>query len=85
MVVARKKGRLTGLQRDVLSMYRSCLRAIRVKPAESRHNFLQFTRLQFRQHLTVPKSDFTTIEYLLRRGRNQLETYSNPGVRNVGI
>ncbi|KAK9382980.1 complex 1 protein-domain-containing protein [Kockiozyma suomiensis] len=84
MVVARK-GRLTGLQRDVLSLYRSCLRAIRKKPPDSRQNFLLFTREQFEQHRHILKSDFTTVEYLLRRGHNQLETYSNAGVRNIGV
>ncbi|KAK9253954.1 complex 1 protein-domain-containing protein [Lipomyces tetrasporus] len=84
-MVVKRGGRLTGLQRDVLHLYRSCLRAIRKKPPDSRNNFRIFTRQQFQQHRGISKSDFTTIEYLLRRGRHQLETYSNNGVRNVAI
>ncbi|KAK9450001.1 uncharacterized protein V1518DRAFT_415277 [Limtongia smithiae] len=83
-MVARK-GRLTGLQREVLSLYRSSIRAIRTKPPENRANFVAFVRSQFRPHLALSKSDFATIEYLLRKGSHQLETYSNPGVRNVSV
>ncbi|KAK9366640.1 hypothetical protein V1509DRAFT_629146 [Lipomyces kononenkoae] len=84
-MVVKKKGGLTGLQREVLSLYRSCLRAIRKKPPESKRNFLIFTRQQFEQHINISKSDFTTIEYLLRKGRHQLEIYSNKGVRNIAV
>ncbi|KAK9374376.1 uncharacterized protein V1513DRAFT_446205 [Lipomyces chichibuensis] len=84
-MVVKRVGRLTGLQRDVLSLYRSCLRAIRKKPPESKRNFLIFARRQFEQHIDISKSDFTTIEYLLRKGHHQLETYSNDGVRNIAV
>ena len=40
-------------------------------------------RDQFRANLKLPKKDFATIEYLLRRGRRQLELYSAPGIRNI--
>ncbi|KAK9463964.1 uncharacterized protein V1516DRAFT_669146 [Lipomyces oligophaga] len=83
--MAVRRSKLSGLQRDVLSLYRSCLREIRKKPKENRLNFIKFTRTQFEKHLALPKSDFGTIEYLLRRGRHQLETYANPGVRNIGM
>ncbi|OAL06841.1 hypothetical protein IQ06DRAFT_4419 [Phaeosphaeriaceae sp. SRC1lsM3a] len=75
--------RLSGLQRDVLSLYRECLRALRDKPTDTRPHFREFARAQFRKHLDVGKKDFGTIEYLLRRGRNQLETYRDPGIRDI--
>ncbi|RMZ74070.1 Complex 1 LYR [Pyrenophora seminiperda CCB06] len=31
----------------------------------------------------IGKKDFGTIEYLLRRGRNQLESWSDPGIRDI--
>lgn len=40
-------------------------------------------RNEFRKHLDVGKKDFSTIEYLLRRGRNQLEAYSEPGIKDI--
>ncbi|KAI1607351.1 complex 1 protein LYR family protein [Pyrenophora tritici-repentis] len=38
---------------------------------------------QFHKHKDVGKKDFGTIEYLLRRGRNQLESWSDPGIRDI--
>ncbi|KAJ5224139.1 hypothetical protein N7468_008681 [Penicillium chermesinum] len=75
--------RLSGLQREVLSLYRQCLRHIRQKPEESRGNFKRFARAEFQKNLSVSKKDFSTIEYLLRRGRRQLETYASPGIRSI--
>ncbi|KAK9467040.1 hypothetical protein V1512DRAFT_261789 [Lipomyces arxii] len=77
--------RLTGLQKEVLGLYRKCLREVRKKPENARTNFLIFTRRQFEPHLSLSKSDFATIEYLMRKGNQMLETYSNPGVRNVSV
>ncbi|CAI7673472.1 hypothetical protein N7527_001202 [Penicillium freii] len=75
--------RLSGLQRDVLSLYRKCLREIRNKPEDSRVNFKKYARAEFQKHLSVNKKDFSTIEYLLRKGNRQLELYSTPGIRNI--
>ncbi|KAF8247431.1 hypothetical protein K440DRAFT_550860 [Wilcoxina mikolae CBS 423.85] len=75
--------RLTGIQRDVLSLYRSCLRMVREKPMESQANFREYVRDEFREHLSVSKKDFATIEHLLRLGRRKLDTYSQPGVKNI--
>ncbi|KAJ5712366.1 hypothetical protein N7493_008834 [Penicillium malachiteum] len=75
--------RLSGLQRDVLSLYRKCLRAIRTKPTESRSNFKRYARAEFQKHISVSKKDFNTIEYLLRKGHRQLEMYASPGIRNI--
>ncbi|KAF2684800.1 hypothetical protein K458DRAFT_388501 [Lentithecium fluviatile CBS 122367] len=75
--------RLSGLQRDVLSLYRQCLRAVKEKPASTRENFRDFARSEFRQHMELNKKDFGTIEYLLRRGRKQLDTYRDEGIQNV--
>ncbi|KAL2349690.1 hypothetical protein BJ546DRAFT_1017424 [Cryomyces antarcticus] len=75
--------RLSGLQRDVLSLYRRCLRAVRKKPAATRANFLAFAQREFRDHTALDKKDFAAIEYLLRRGERQLEMYRSPGIRNL--
>jgi succinate dehydrogenase assembly factor 1 len=29
------------------------------------------------------KKDYSAIEYMLRKGQRQLETYSSPGLRNI--
>ncbi|EYE93493.1 succinate dehydrogenase assembly factor 1 [Aspergillus ruber CBS 135680] len=75
--------RLSGLQRDVLSLYRKCLREIRKKPVESRDNFKAYTRAEFQKNIFIGKKDFTAIEYFLRKGQRQLEMYSSPGIRNI--
>ncbi|KAH8422930.1 succinate dehydrogenase assembly factor 1 [Aspergillus melleus] len=75
--------RLSGLQREVLSLYRKCLREIQKKPAETRGNFKIYARAEFRKHLSVNKKDFNAIEYLLRKGHRQVEMYSSPGIRNI--
>jgi succinate dehydrogenase assembly factor 1 len=75
--------RLSGLQRDVLSLYRQCLRAARNKPADTRPNFESFARKEFEQHVHVDKKDFGAIEFFLRKGHRQLETYSSAGITNI--
>ncbi|CCX14231.1 hypothetical protein FPQ18DRAFT_92368 [Pyronema domesticum] len=75
--------RLSGIQRDVLSLYRSCLRMVRQKPVESQNNFKSYIREQFRAHLGVNKKDFATVEHLLRTGQRKLEMYSQPGIKNI--
>ncbi|KAF2474626.1 uncharacterized protein BDR25DRAFT_215504 [Lindgomyces ingoldianus] len=76
-------GKLSGLQRAVLSLYRQCIRALRDKPNDTRENFRLFVREEFRKHINVDRKDFSTIEYLLRRGHRQLDIYQDPGIRNI--
>ena len=78
-----RTARLSGLQRDVLSLYRRCLRAARLKPAANRPNFEAFARREFARYLPLDKKDFGAIEFLLRKGQKQLEVYEAPGIRNI--
>ncbi|KAF2740389.1 hypothetical protein EJ04DRAFT_558922 [Polyplosphaeria fusca] len=75
--------KISGLQREVLSLYRQCLRACRKKPADTRLNFYNHTRSEFHRNSSINKKDFGTIEYLIRSGRKKLETYEDPGIRNI--
>ncbi|KIE01856.1 heat repeat protein, partial [Metarhizium majus ARSEF 297] len=75
--------RLSGLQKEVLALYRSCLRESRKKPASTRAHFEQFARAEFDRNLRIEKRDFAAIEFLLRKGRRQLDVYSNPGIKDV--
>ncbi|KAJ9201129.1 complex 1 protein-domain-containing protein [Paecilomyces variotii] len=75
--------RLSGLQREVLSLYRQCFREIRKKPTDAQENFRNYARTEFRKNLNVSKKDFAAVEYLLRKGHRQLEMYSSPGIRNI--
>ena len=78
-----RTARLSGLQRDVLSLYRRCLRAARLKPTANRPNFEAFARREFARYISLDKKDFGAIEFLLRKGQKQLEVYEAPGIRNI--
>ncbi|KAH6660349.1 hypothetical protein BKA67DRAFT_508957 [Truncatella angustata] len=70
--------RLSGLQKEVLSLYRHCLRETRKKPQ------VQLSpRSEFEKSIKIDKRDFAAIEFLLRKGRRQLELYSSPGIRDI--
>lgn len=73
----------SGLQTDVIHLYRACLRAIRTKPENTHDNWYHFVRTNFDQHMKVKKKDFSTIEYHLRVGNRRLEQYAQPGITNI--
>jgi succinate dehydrogenase assembly factor 1 len=75
--------RLSGLQRDVLSLYRRCLRAARKKPPHTRANFVSFARREFEKNIHHDRKDFSTIEFMLRKGTRQLEIYEAPNITNI--
>ncbi|KAL0073201.1 NADH dehydrogenase 1 alpha subcomplex subunit 6 NDUFA6 [Phycomyces blakesleeanus] len=76
--------RRSGLQQEVINFYRQCFRATLQKPKENRARFQAFVRNEFRNH-KIRKSDFTTIEYMLRRGKRQLEAYSSPSIKDIHL
>ncbi|KAK3192693.1 hypothetical protein K4F52_001047 [Lecanicillium sp. MT-2017a] len=75
--------RLSGLQKEVLALYRQCLRESRAKPAATRPHFKEFARTEFAKNVAIDKRDFAAIEFLLRKGKRQLEVYSSPGIKDV--
>ncbi|KXH50828.1 hypothetical protein CSIM01_01677 [Colletotrichum simmondsii] len=92
--MAVSKRGLSGLQREVLALYRQCIREIRKKPEASlctsflmcrsaQHHTDQHNRTEFERYITVDKRDFSVVEHLLRKGRRQLETYSSPSIKDI--
>ncbi|CAK7568447.1 MAG: hypothetical protein SEPTF4163_006437 [Sporothrix epigloea] len=75
--------RLSGLQREVLSLYRQSLRASRQKPEDSRAHFKDYARSEFVRHRDLEKRDFGAIEFLLRKGRRQLEVMSSARIKDI--
>ncbi|KAG5989388.1 hypothetical protein E4U52_005622 [Claviceps spartinae] len=75
--------RHSGLQREVLGLYRHCLRESRKKPVSTRSHFEQFVRTEFVRQMSLDKRDFAAIEFLLRKGRRQLDMYSSPGIKDI--
>ncbi|KAG2155838.1 uncharacterized protein EDB93DRAFT_55177 [Suillus bovinus] len=78
--------RKSGLQKDVLALYRRALRMVRTKPALTQAKFLLFVRYNFHtQASSVSPREVAAIEHLLRRGRRQLEMYEQPSVKDCQI
>ncbi|KAJ6714052.1 SUCCINATE DEHYDROGENASE ASSEMBLY FACTOR 1 MITOCHONDRIAL [Salix viminalis] len=73
------RARLSGMQKQVLSLYRGFLRAARSKPPEDRRQIESFVSAEFRRNSKqVDRKNFIYIEYLLRRGKKQLEQLNSP-------
>ncbi len=78
---------LSGLQREVLSLYRALLRLTRPSAGTAFPTPLRLhVQQQFResQH-EVARSDVERIEYLVKKGRRQLETLRMSGVKGVSF
>lgn len=73
----------SGIQLDVIHLYRACLRAVRTKPEDTQDHWYEFVRRNFDAHMEVKKKDFATIEYHLRIGHRRLEQYGQPGIRDI--
>jgi len=72
----------SGLQKQVLALYRAALRVARSKP-ETRGQMEAMARQEFRKHQHLGRADVSRIEYLIRRGRKQLNTIMDPNVSAV--
>ncbi|KAK7251764.1 hypothetical protein RIF29_35248 [Crotalaria pallida] len=76
--------RLSGMQKQVLSLYRGFLRAARTKSPEERHKIESIVSEEFhRNSKEVDRKNFLYIEYLLRRGKKQLDQLRNPGTTGL--
>ncbi|EJF63422.1 hypothetical protein DICSQDRAFT_55520 [Dichomitus squalens LYAD-421 SS1] len=78
--------RRSGLQKDVLSLYRRALRMANSKPLAAQPKFRLFVRYTFKtEAASISPRDIATIEHRLRRGRRQLEMYEDPKVRDCFV
>lgn len=46
-------------------------------------HFRDFAREEFEKARDLDKKHFASIEFLLRKGHRQLETYSEPGIKDI--
>ncbi|PON32237.1 LYR motif-containing protein [Parasponia andersonii] len=66
--------RLSGMQKQVLNLYRGFLRAARSKSAEDRPKIESIVFVEFRHNAKqVDRKNFIYIGYLLHRGKKQLD------------
>ncbi|CAL9019799.1 unnamed protein product, partial [Prunus brigantina] len=81
---ASRGPRLSGMQKQVLSLYRGFLRAARAKSAEDRQQIESLVSSEFRRNAKeVDRKNFLYIEYLLRRAKKQLDQLRSPDI--VGL
>lgn len=71
--------RPSGLQRQVLSLYRNALRAARRQELEQRVGIETHARCEFDKYRNADKRNYQLIEHLIRRGKRQLEILATSG------
>jgi len=67
------------LQKEVLSLYKKCLFAAKLKPG-----FEPTIKQEFRRHSPIPRSETMRIEFLLRKGHKQLQMIQDPQISGMG-
>ena len=79
--------RLSGIQKQVLALYRESLRAARRVPSPSGAlAATAYARQEFRlAAATVDRMDFQRVEHLLRAGRKKLDALSRADVSNFAL
>lgn len=71
--------KLSGMQKQVLSLYRAFLRVARSKSPEDRRQIESVVSVEFRRNAKqIDRKNFIYIEYLLRRGNKQLDQLKSP-------
>ncbi|KAL6646538.1 hypothetical protein ACP70R_018146 [Stipagrostis hirtigluma subsp. patula] len=76
--------KLSGIQRQVLALYRGFLRTARQKAPEERRRIESVVSTEFRENArNVDRRNFVYIEYLLRRGKRQLDQLKNPDITGL--
>lgn len=83
--VAHRARRLSGLQKDVLNLYRDFLRAISAKDAAAQPGLRSYVREHFKAQLPLKTTQVTLIEHHLRSGRKKLEQLQSPQFRGLSI
>lgn len=75
--------RLSGLQKEVLKLYRACMRSVKSKPEENQEHWRQYVREEFGKHRHLPKKSFSVIEHLLRVGHRRYDMYLSPAIKDI--
>ncbi|TEB30657.1 hypothetical protein FA13DRAFT_1630461 [Coprinellus micaceus] len=71
----------SGLQKEVLALYRRALRMVRTKPESARSRFRLYMQYTFHNNAkSISPRNVSAIEHLLRKGKRQIEMYEDPAV-----
>ena len=69
-----KLPRMSGLQLEILGLYRSCVKAAnRLEDPKSKMNLRRFIRAEFDKQRSIPRRMVTKIEWQMHYGRTKLE------------
>ncbi|RMZ55810.1 hypothetical protein APUTEX25_005851 [Auxenochlorella protothecoides] len=72
--------RLSGLQKQALSLYRAALRVAAQKPPGQRKDLAAHARASIESHRGVSPKNYQLIEHLIRKGRRQLALLEDASV-----
>jgi succinate dehydrogenase assembly factor 1 len=75
--------RKSGLQIQVLNLYRDFLKAIKLKERAHQPGIYQLVRKEFNKNMGIPVKEYDVIEYFLRRGHKQLLILKSDGFTKV--
>ncbi|KNC50470.1 SUMO-conjugating enzyme UBC9 [Thecamonas trahens ATCC 50062] len=75
--------RYSGLQLEVLGLYRAFLRVIRTKPLEAQPAMQAHVRARFEAGRSMPRTAFNRIERSIRDGRKHLRTLKRASVQSI--
>ncbi|BEI84380.1 hypothetical protein CcaverHIS002_0409840 [Cutaneotrichosporon cavernicola] len=74
----------TGLQKEVIELYRQGVRNAMSKAPDQRQAFLIHLRYNF-HHPPLTSRDFTAVEFQIRKFRRTLEMLSQPSTQRIGL
>ncbi|KAJ7109734.1 hypothetical protein C8R43DRAFT_1139532 [Mycena crocata] len=78
--------RRSGLQKEVLGLYRRALRIPRSKPSPTRAKWDLMIRYTFRKNAaSASPRAVSVIEHLLRMGRRQVDVYEDASVKDCFV
>jgi len=77
--------KVSGLQKQVFSLYRDFLRVAAKKPEPSASQLREYIRAEFRKNKAIHRFDTNNIEHRLRRGSRQLEALANSSVQGFHL
>lgn len=73
----------SGLQKEVLKLYKECIKSVHRKPKEFQPLWHNYVRSEFDKFKGVPKKLFSVIEHLIRVGQRKNEMYLNPQIKSI--
>ncbi|KAL4423286.1 hypothetical protein ABPG77_004555 [Micractinium sp. CCAP 211/92] len=77
--------KLSGLQRQVLSLYRSALRVSRNKELAGGDSIAAYAREELDRNRGIDRKDILRIEHLIRKGRRQLDLFRASEVTGIRL